>query len=113
MGRDAEIRNLADALEELLSGQGSIHSLVGQPGIGKTRLAREFASRARERGARVAWGRCSTFEMPPYWPWIQIVREFSEFQNDPIALEAAEIGHRLEDGHHTQFERFKLFDRCA
>lgn len=113
MGRDAEIRNLADALEELFSGQGSIHSLVGQPGIGKTRLAREFASRARERGARVAWGRCSTFEVPPYWPWIQIVREFSEFQDDSIALEAAEIGHRLEDGLHTEFERFKLFDRLA
>lgn len=49
--------------------------LTGDPGIGKTRIAHEFAGIAAWRGARTAWGRC--FEgggAPPYWLWVQVLR---------------------------------------
>ena len=109
VGRTKEMNNLALALEESFSGQGWLYSVTGEPGIGKTRLANEFASLARDRGARVVWGRCSTFEVPPNWPWIQIVREC---ESDKSATEAREICHLLENGPgHAQSERFKLFDR--
>src|SRR6185436_10970005 len=49
--------------------------LSGEAGIGKTRLADAFAVEARERGARVAWGRCwEAGGAPVYWPWLQAVR---------------------------------------
>ena len=83
VGRNVEIRILAATLEESFSGQVMLCSLTGPPGIGKTRLASELASRAVERGARVIWGRCSTFEVPPYWPWIQIIRRCSESDSGP------------------------------
>ena len=47
----------------------------GEPGIGKSRLAEELASRAADSGAEVLWGRCWEAEgAPPYWPWVQALR---------------------------------------
>jgi hypothetical protein len=109
VGRTQEMNNLALALEECFSGEGCLYSVTGGPGIGKTRLANEFASRARDRGAKVVWGRCSTFEVPPNWPWIQIVRGC---ESNDTATEAREICQLLEnEPSHTRPERFKLFDR--
>jgi tetratricopeptide (TPR) repeat protein len=48
---------------------------VGEPGIGKTRLAHELATEARRCGVAVHWGRCwEGGGAPAYWPWIEIVR---------------------------------------
>jgi AAA ATPase domain len=78
VGRRREMRDLVSGLDHALRGQGRIFALSGEPGIGKTRLAREFASLARERGARVISastpGRLVS-AAPPYWLWIQVVRE--------------------------------------
>ena len=109
VGRTQEMNILTLALEECFSGEGCLYSVTGGPGIGKTRLANEFATRARDRGARVVWGRCSTFEVPPNWPWIQIVRGC---EGDDAATEVREICQLLEnEPSHTRPERFKLFDR--
>jgi hypothetical protein len=43
---------------EALSGQGRLVMLTGEPGIGKTRTARELASYAENRGVQVLWGWC-------------------------------------------------------
>jgi predicted ATPase len=49
--------------------------VLGEPGIGKTRLAQEIAGRALAAGHAVAWGRCVKADgAPPYWPWLQILR---------------------------------------
>jgi len=49
--------------------------LVGQPGIGKTRMCTELASIARKRGMRVWTGRCPPIDQPiAYWPWQQVAR---------------------------------------
>jgi ATP/maltotriose-dependent transcriptional regulator MalT len=51
--------------------------LVGEPGIGKTRTAEEFAAYAREQGDVVLWGRCHEQQgMPPFWPWVQAIRSY-------------------------------------
>src|SRR5208282_1128859 len=48
----------------------------GEPGIGKTRLAEETANFATSSGAHVFWGRCwEGGGAPPFWPWIQLIRE--------------------------------------
>src|SRR5207248_2668132 len=49
--------------------------IVGEPGIGKTRLADEIGLAAGERGAQVLWGRCwEGGGAPAYWPWVQVIR---------------------------------------
>ncbi|KKL09588.1 hypothetical protein LCGC14_2564360, partial [marine sediment metagenome] len=58
VGRRQEIDELKAALEDTLSGKGRLMMLVGEPGIGKTRLAQEFAVYASLRGAQVLTGRC-------------------------------------------------------
>ena len=69
VGRESEMAELEAALEEALAGQGRLVMLVGEPGIGKTRTARQFSTHAQLRGAQVLWGRCyEEHGMPPYWP---------------------------------------------
>ena len=53
-GRDGELAELRRALEATASGEGQVVGLVGEPGLGKSRLAFEFrrAGRARRERAR-------------------------------------------------------------
>jgi tetratricopeptide (TPR) repeat protein len=75
-------------LEETIWGRGKLITVVGEPGIGKTRLADEFADSARLRGALVLTGRCYEREgAPPYWPWIQAIRAYVSAR-DPATLRA-------------------------
>jgi DNA-binding CsgD family transcriptional regulator/tetratricopeptide (TPR) repeat protein len=74
VGREREIAELTAALDDALAGRGRLVMLVGEPGIGKTRLAEELAEVARQRGLEVLWGLCYEHEgTPPYWPWEQAV----------------------------------------
>jgi hypothetical protein len=57
IGRDRECDELVAALDAVAAGRGSLHLLSGEAGIGKTTLADEVESRARERGFCTAWGR--------------------------------------------------------
>ena len=74
-GRDAERAEIGAALDRAAAGQGGLVLLVGEPGIGKTRLADEASDDARARGFEVIWGRCWEGEAPPaYLPWAQVLR---------------------------------------
>ena len=46
VGRRREMAELTAVLEEAWAGQGRIVMLAGEPGIGKTRTAQEFATLA-------------------------------------------------------------------
>src|SRR4051794_37414454 len=49
VGRERELAVLDEALEEACAGHGALVLLVGEPGIGKTRLAEEAMARGHER----------------------------------------------------------------
>src|SRR6185436_2813868 len=75
VGREAERGEIRAALDRAAAGQGSLILLVGEPGIGKTRLADEASDDARARGFEVAWGRCWEGDAPPaFLPWTQVLR---------------------------------------
>jgi DNA-binding SARP family transcriptional activator len=75
VGRDHELGALGAGLEAARAGSGRLFLLVGEPGIGKTRLAEEFGADARARGCRVLAGRCwEAGGAPAYWPWLQAIR---------------------------------------
>ncbi len=76
VGREHELDELTAALNDALAGRGRVALISGEAGIGKTRLVQETAAHALAAGARVWWGRCwEGGGAPPYWPWIQILRE--------------------------------------
>jgi DNA-binding winged helix-turn-helix (wHTH) protein len=88
VGRETELARLEDALEEAVAGRPGILMLVGDPGIGKTRVAEELVAHAVTRGARSLWGRCYEGEgAPAFWPWIQIIRAFAQDCDPPTLRE--------------------------
>jgi DNA-binding CsgD family transcriptional regulator len=73
-GRDAELARLREVLGEASAGGGSVILLVGEAGIGKSRLAGQCAAMAREAGLRVLVGRTTEDDAaPPHWPWLQVL----------------------------------------
>lgn len=75
VGRAREVAVLRSALDDAAGGVGRIVLVLGEPGIGKTRLAQEISGRALAAGRAVAWGRCVEADgAPAYWPWLQILR---------------------------------------
>ncbi|MDQ2939290.1 MAG: AAA family ATPase [Actinomycetota bacterium] len=62
IGRRREVALLAASLEELDGGIGGALHIVGEPGIGKSRLLREVKEQASQRGQLVLSGRATEFE---------------------------------------------------
>src|SRR5262249_19516843 len=58
IGRDTELKQLAQQLEEALAGRGSLILMAGEPGIGKTHLSLAVLDAARLRGAFAIAGHC-------------------------------------------------------
>lgn len=89
VGRGRELAQLDAGLERAFAGRGGLILLTGEPGIGKTALAREFVELASLRGAAWAWGSCwDGGGAPAYWPWVQVGRVLSRGAELP-ALRAA------------------------
>lgn len=78
VGRDAELSHLKDTLAGLLHGQGHVVALVGEAGLGKTRLVTELkqhAIQAWDAGNMLLWleSRCQEWRMSTsYWPFIDL-----------------------------------------
>lgn len=88
VGRARELAELRTGLQDAIAGRGSLFLLVGEPGIGKTRLAEEVMAEAREARARVLVGRCwEAGGAPTYWPWMQALRMYLE-GTEPQTLRA-------------------------
>lgn len=58
---------------EARSGRGRAALVLGEAGIGKTRLVEAFVAAAADAGFGVAWGHCTDAECPAYWPWRQVL----------------------------------------
>ncbi|MDP9345281.1 MAG: AAA family ATPase, partial [Actinomycetota bacterium] len=131
VGRERELAELVGGLEEAFAGRGRLFLLVGEPGVGKSRLAEELAADASARGARVLVGRCwEAGGAPAYWPWVQSLRAYVR-DSDPAVLRSQlgaggadlaqmvpEIRERFPDlpeppSAGSDGARFRLFDASA
>ena len=110
VGRLAERSRLRDWLAAARAGHGSLTMVVGDPGIGKTRLTEEVAREAGGGGFTVVWGRCYEGDWaPPYVPFREALSamsgqaELRELRNDlgyggpPLARIVPSIRERLPD----------------
>jgi hypothetical protein len=131
IGRQHELTLLRAALEHVRGGRGRLMLLTGEAGAGKTRLAEEFVSEARQCGAQVAWGRCREgVGVRAFYPWSQILRscvrglttdDLRRLVNDAGPMFAAvvpAIRDRLADlpaapAIESAEARFRLFDGIA
>ena len=76
VGRDFELAVLERALDGLLDGRGAIVSVIGEPGIGKSRLVAEARCRYADR-VRFLEGRAVSYAASfPYWPVRELVRDW-------------------------------------
>src|SRR2546422_11688691 len=57
VGRRRELERATAMLARAREGQTGVLLISGEAGVGKTRLTREIAGRARELGFRQLWGR--------------------------------------------------------
>jgi DNA-binding CsgD family transcriptional regulator len=97
VGRDAELAVLDSLITRTTAGTGGIVLLTGEPGVGKTRLARAGTERAA--GTTVSWGACRESEgAPPMWPWMQILRRLG---GPDVAVGSAEDASA----------RFRMYER--
>ncbi|WP_445169519.1 AAA family ATPase [Mycolicibacterium sp. Dal123E01] len=60
VGRRRELTALAAMVERATNGHGGVVNVVGPPGIGKSRVAREVAAAATDRGFVVFWTFCES-----------------------------------------------------
>jgi len=78
--RVEEMSLLRGAVDKAVRGEGGLVFLYGEPGIGKTRLAREIGAYARLRSMQVLSGRCpALFRMdgvPPYILWNEVIKDY-------------------------------------
>jgi len=90
IGRDTELELLENTFERAVrGGRAHLFTIYGDPGVGKSRLAREFV--AGLEGATVLSGRCLPYgEGITYWPLAEMVKSAAGIADDEPSDEAHE-----------------------
>jgi DNA-binding CsgD family transcriptional regulator len=87
-GRAAELEKLGTLLPRA-EGEGRRVALIaGEPGVGKSRLVREFAGGAATSGALVLYGACDAAARAPYGPFVEALDRLARV-TEPAELRAA------------------------
>jgi adenylate cyclase len=75
IGRDSELGVFEDLLEQTQGGGGAVLTIMGEPGIGKSRLVETALDHAAAMGAVTLQARCLSYGAElAYWPYLDLVR---------------------------------------
>jgi hypothetical protein len=100
VGRGRELAALEEALARA-GESGQVVGVVAEPGVGKSRLCREFAERCRERGLQLTVGRgLAHGRRVPLLPVIEMLRAYFGISadDDPQVARAKVAGPLLDEG---------------
>jgi DNA-binding SARP family transcriptional activator len=130
VGREDHLRRLRVPWLEASMSQRRLALLVGEAGVGKTRLAAHFAAEVHGTGAAVLYGRCDEEPLRSYQPFIEALRH--ELRHGGLAIDAdaardlEELARILPEArpapaHHDvaapaqdpDTERYRLFEAVA
>ena len=89
VGRVDERRRLGELWGRCVSGPSRIVVLAGEAGIGKSRLAAEFAAEVDRSGGRVLLGTCSEDAEAPFQPFVEAIGD------DLSALSEVSVRRRM------------------
>lgn len=97
VGRRSELASLCHAVDEAVVGRGAVVGIVGEPGVGKTRLCAELLRYARERGMLLARTHCPAHATEvPLLPILDLLRSFFRTRDGESAdALRRKIGRRL------------------
>jgi len=92
VGRDVQLRLLKEIMERSIAkAEVCLVEILGETGIGKTRLVQEFASQLRSEGIRTLAGRSYDFRIgAAYGPWVEAVGEFPVLETSESAVHGRE-----------------------
>src|SRR2546427_548557 len=82
VGRQTEIEAMNQALERARAGQGQVVAVVGEPGVGKSRLLYEYLRSHRTQGwlvlesASVSYGKAT-----PYFPVLDLLKRYAQVED--------------------------------
>jgi class 3 adenylate cyclase/tetratricopeptide (TPR) repeat protein len=98
VGRDTELQQLAQALVRAAAGHGQAVAVVGEAGVGKSRLVWEFVRSHRTHGWLVLEsGSVSYGKATPYLPVIELLKAYCRIQerDDPREIRERVAGKLL------------------
>jgi len=113
IGREHEFTEIKESVDQWLSGHGQIVSVIGEAGIGKSRLVNELIKDLRLKikdsesnnsqssifnfeSLIVLEGRCVSIGQPiSYWPFIDILRTYFNLKEDD---DLSTIAQKVTDG---------------
>jgi class 3 adenylate cyclase/tetratricopeptide (TPR) repeat protein len=126
VGRPSERERLFGVWQRALGGERQLAFVVGEPGIGKTRLVAEVGRALHEQGAVVLWGRSFEEALTPYQPFVQALQHYvrsvpPEQLRDQLGTGAAVVARllpgleqrvpvRLAPVEESESERYRLFE---
>jgi class 3 adenylate cyclase/tetratricopeptide (TPR) repeat protein len=98
VGREPELAALTQALTQAGAGHGQVVALVGEAGVGKSRLVYECVHSHRTQGWRVLEAASVSYgKATPYFPVLDLLRRYAQVDDhdDPRTIRAKVTGHVL------------------
>ncbi|MGI9529226.1 MAG: ATP-binding protein [Acidimicrobiia bacterium] len=96
VGRDEEFTSITHLLDVARAGRGRVAAIVGEPGVGKSRMITELSDAIEAMdGARLAVGRCASFdEVRPFHLMASLVCAMAgvSISDDPAVVQQAVAG---------------------
>jgi class 3 adenylate cyclase/DNA-binding winged helix-turn-helix (wHTH) protein/predicted ATPase len=98
VGRELELATLQQALERASAGHGQVVAVVGEPGMGKTRLAYEGVQDLRRQGWLVLESAVASYgQGTPYFPVVELLQCYFHLKEGeaPPAIQTTVTGQVL------------------
>ncbi|MCK4984950.1 MAG: AAA family ATPase, partial [Desulfobacterales bacterium] len=90
-GREQELTALYSCLDKAMSGNGQFVTVVGEAGMGKSRLVYEFRHSLNRNTITVLQGRCQSYGTRiPYFPFINALRRGLNLSDEDTPIELHE-----------------------